>query len=372
MWPLFETRAEAIKWSTWKPNPIVFFFGGFLTEEIGPLGYIPRSPTPTTGRLDGILSLEVVAATREYLPDHEVPTCPPGQPIVTPHHVLDDCRITDPNGGYVPFDNHQWNHERMCYVPGSPTPPPKPPFPPPPPPPTSPSPAPPPPPSCRKLVFRQTSSLVSGVEDGYDSDGQECDLVNWLNWQHGSCGFGCVPCKPAWLISNREDYINKGYPSEMQYSVLPDLGNAEYKDVIGDQYFFELYWEDLENTVQGPRQMWKQPNNPMVDSTLTTAELASKYEAVDTPYTTKWRIETCDGCGWWFGLVKGYREIFQGTKNIDSAYGVGSNYVGYPEHMSSWGALIKAAPFGKLWGPIDSDGEIILVNKVELWVHAAC
>ena len=85
----------------------------------------------------------------------------------------------------------------------------------------------------------------------------------------------------------------------------------------GDSKFiFELYWPELEGTLKGPRQMWKQTSNPVTD---VKGAAVSGYEALDAPYTG----------GAWGGLQRSSRSetLLHGSTDgwlAEPYYSVGS------------------------------------------------
>ena len=145
------------------------------------------------------------------------------------------------------------------------------------PPPPSPSPPPPSAPVCRVLISRQT--VVAG---------------------------------DSWLRTDAEWSINPLDPSAAQFSILDQLEGMGRNPDGDNKILFELYWPELEGTLKGPRQLWKQSSNPVIGVPGAAVE---GYEAVDAPYT---------GC-YWGGLERSsHSALLDGSSNSWWWYAVGS------------------------------------------------
>ena len=107
-----------------------------------------------------------------------------------------------------------------------------------------------------------------------------------------------------------------------------------------NKILFELYWPELEGTLKGPRQLWKQSSNPVIGVPGAAVE---GYEAVDAPYTGEH----------WGGLQRsGSSALLDGSSNGNWFYAVGSRRV----HS------------GGIPGP--SGGKAM--SQTELYVHTPC
>eukprot|EP00964_Phaeocystis_antarctica_P077406 scaffold48034_cov36-Phaeocystis_antarctica.AAC.1 len=106
-----------------------------------------------------------------------------------------------------------------------------------------------------------------------------------------------------------------------------------------NKILFELYWPELEGTLNGPRQLWKQSSNPVIGVPGAAVE---GYEAVDAPYTGDY----------WGGLQRcgTSTALLDGSTNSWWWYAVGS----------------RSVHGGGIPGPA------IVVSLTELYVHTPC
>ena len=144
----------------------------------------------------------------------------------------------------------------------------------------------------------------------------------------------------SWLRKGAEWSINPLNPSAAQFSILDQLEEMDRNPDGDNKILFELYWPQLEGTLKGPRQLWKQSSNPV---TGVPGAAVEGYEAVDTPYTSHS----------WGGLQRtGTSDaLLDGSSNNNWWYAVGARKVhngGIP------------GPSGKV------------VSQTELYVHKLC
>ena len=200
----------------------------------------------------------------------------------------------------------------VCAQPPRPPPSPPPPSPPPSLPPVIPSPPSPPSPPpapmapvCHVLIFRQTKE--SGT---------------------------------SWRRNDVEWSVNPLNPSAAQFSILDQLEGMGRNPDGDNKILFELYWPELEGTLKGPRQLWKQSSNPV---TGVPGAAVEGFEAVDAPYTEKY----------WGGLQRtgSSSALLDGSIHSNWWYAVGARKV----HN------------GGIPGP---NG--IVVSQTELYVHMPC
>ena len=141
-----------------------------------------------------------------------------------------------------------------------------------------------------------------------------------------------------WLRTDAEWSINPLDPSAAQFSILDQLEGMGRNPDGDNKILFELYWPQLEGTLKGPRQLWKQSSNPVIGVPGAAVE---GYEAVDAPYT-----------GYdWGGLQRSHNSaLLDGSISGGWWYAVGSQRV-YGEGIP---------------------GPSVVVSQTELYVHTPC